>query len=164
MNFGFTETQREIQRLAKTILADQVTAESLAAYDEYQTDRFDKTLWQDFANAGLLGLAVDETYGGMGLGFTELALLIEEIGRTIAPLPLIPHLVSAALPLQQFGSAALKERLLPGVVSGDLFLTAALIEGHHQEPANPLTTTAVAVPAPLTTHTLSSSAPSRIEP
>ncbi|WP_373096851.1 acyl-CoA dehydrogenase family protein [Zhongshania sp.] len=144
MDFGFSEQQRDVQTLARQILSDNVSPESLAQYDVYQADRFDRELWAKVAEAGLLGVAVGEEYGGMDFGFFELALLVEEAGRSIAPLPLISHLVSAALPIQQFGSAEQRQRWLPGVVSGETLLSAALTEPYNEDPTQPLLTTAVA--------------------
>jgi alkylation response protein AidB-like acyl-CoA dehydrogenase len=126
MDFGFSEEQREVQTLARKILSEQVTPEKLAAYDEFKQERFDAQLWQQLAESGLLGVAIAEEFGGMGFGFSELAQLIEEVGRTIAPVPVISHLVSAALPIQRFGTQQQKQRLLPGAVDGSLMLTAAL--------------------------------------
>ncbi len=126
MDFGFSENQREVQQLARQILSEQVTPEKLAQYDEFAAERFDRELWQKLSEAGLLGVAIEEAHGGMGFGFFELALLVEEAGRVLAPLPLIPHAVSAALAIQQFGSEKQKADLLPGAVDGSLLLTAAL--------------------------------------
>ena len=142
MDFGFSEQQREVQTLARQILSREVSPEKLAAYDEFRAERFDAELWGKLAEAGLLGVAVDEAYGGMGFGFTELALLVEELGRSIAPLPLLAHVVSAALPVQKFGSAAMKERLLPGVVQGVTLLTAGLLEPVVEDPSCPASVTA----------------------
>lgn len=144
MDFGFSEQQQAVQNLARQILSEQVTSEHLAIYDEYQNEAFDKNLWEKLAHAGLLGVALDEQYGGMGFGFIELALFIEEIGRSIAPVPVVPTLVSAALPIQRFGSSAQKDRLLAGVASGDSLLTAGLMEALNEDPAAPILTTAVA--------------------
>ena len=144
MDFGFTEEQKDVQNLARKILTDRVTPELLAQYDEYNSDRFDQKLWSQLAAAGLLGVAVDEQYGGMGFGLVELALLVEEIGRSIAPVPVIAHLVSAALPVQRFGNSEQKQRLLPSVVSGESILTAALMESMNEDPANPQLTQALA--------------------
>jgi alkylation response protein AidB-like acyl-CoA dehydrogenase len=144
MDFGFSEQQRDVQNLARDILNDNVTAQSLSQYDDYGAERFDRELWKKFAQAGLLGVAVDEEYGGMGFGFFELALLLEEAGRTIAPLPLTAHLISAALPIQKFGSDAQKQQWLPGVASGECLLTAALSEAYNDDPAQPWLTTAKA--------------------
>lgn len=144
MDFGFNEEQQEVQNLAKQILTDQVKPEKLAEYDEYKQERFDQDLWKQLAEAGLLGVAIDEQYGGMGFGFTELALFIEEIGRTIAPVPVVSHLVSAALAIQKFGNDEQKQRLLPAAVSGELMLTAGLMEDLNEDATNPLAVTAVA--------------------
>lgn len=143
MDFGFSEEQQDVTNLARSMLSDLVTAEKLKAYDEYAAERFDRELWQQLAEGGLLGVAVEESYGGMGFGFIELCLFIEELGRTIAPVPAITHLVSAAMPIQKFGSEQQKSNYLPGVVSGEKLLTAALNENLNDNPANPLATTAV---------------------
>ena len=144
MDFGFTDEQQDVQNLAREILTDLVTPELLAQYDEYQADRFDQNLWQKLAAAGLLGVAIDEQYGGMGFGFIELALFIEELGRSIAPVPAISHLVSAALPIQAFANSEQKQRLLSGVVSGETLLTTALMEPGNEDPARPRLTRAIA--------------------
>ena len=145
MDFAFSAEQREVQTLAQKIFSDKVTPEGLAAYDGFEQPRFDQELWRTLAEAGLLGAAISDAHGGMGFGFTELALLIEEAGRHVAPLPLIPCLVSAALPLQRFGPAPLQEELLPKVADGSLLLTAALGEPGSEDPARPETCTAKAV-------------------
>ncbi|POP51318.1 acyl-CoA dehydrogenase family protein [Zhongshania marina] len=144
MDFGFSEQQRDVQNLARQILSDNVTAEKLSQYDDYKAERFDRELWQKFAEAGLLGVAIDDEFGGMGFGFFELGLLVEEAGRAIAPLPLISHLISAALPIQQFASHAQKLAWLPKVASGEILLTAALSEAYNDDPTQPYLTTAKA--------------------
>lgn len=128
MDFGFSEEQRDIQKLARQILQDLVTPTTLAAYDNYASERFDRALWGKLAEAGLLGVAVPEEHGGMGFGFMEVALMMEEAGRAIAPAPLAVHMAGGIMPLARFGSAEQKNRLLPGAASGERVLTAALEE------------------------------------
>jgi len=142
MDFGFTPEQQEIQALARKILGEQVTPGKLAAYDEYATPRFDRELWGQLCAAGLPGVALDERYGGMGFGFTELALFIEEIGRSIAPVPAIGHCVTAGLTLQRFAPETMREAVLPAAARGELLLGAALAEPLNEDPANPLEVTA----------------------
>lgn len=141
MDFGFNEQQREVQALARKILSEQVSPGELASYDEYAQPRFDIALWQQLAAAGLAGVALDERHGGMGFGFTELALLVEEVGRTIAPLPVAGHCV-AALAVQRFAGQALQATLLPGAASGEILLSAALTEPLNEDPTAPLAVTA----------------------
>lgn len=138
MDFGFNEQQREVQGLARQILSQEVTPEKLAAYDEYKAERFDRALWGQLAEAGLLGVTVAEEFGGMGFGFTELCLLLEEIGRTIAPLPALPTLAGGALALQRFGDAAQQRQWLPAVTAGTAVLTVALAEQQNPDIARPL--------------------------
>lgn len=141
MDFSYSEEQCDVQKLAEEILADKASPECQDKLEK-QGERFDAELWAQLASSGLLGVAIIDEFGGMGFGFTELCLLAEEVGRTVAPVPIIPVLVSAALPLQHFGSDEQKQRLLPGVVSGDILLTAALMETQNEDPATALLTNA----------------------
>ena len=139
MDFSFNEIQLDVQKLANQILQDQSTTERLNKIDE-QEDRFDKELWAQLAEAGLLGVAFSEENGGMGLGFMELSLLVEEVGRTVAAAPVVPTVVSAGLPIQAFGTAEQKARLLTPLASGELLVTAALNESQNECPSTPVTT------------------------
>ena len=100
-------------------------AEKIAAV-EAGDERIDRDLWQALADADLLGLAVPEADGGAGYGLMELCLLLEAQGNAVAPVPLWSTLVLGALPIARFGSEAQRARWLPGVVAGDVILTAAL--------------------------------------
>ena len=68
-----------------------------------------------------------EAAGGLGLGFLDLCLVLREVGQYVAPLPAVPTLVAGALPIARFGTDA-QQAILPKVVSGDVLLTAALVE------------------------------------
>ncbi len=127
MDFSLTDEQRAIADLAAQILTDRCTLDRLKAI-EASDDRYDRELWAEFAKAGLLGAALPESVGGSGGGLIEICLLLEQQGRRVAPLPLLPTIVSAALPLARFGSAEQQQRVLPGVVAGTTLLTAALSE------------------------------------
>ncbi|MCY4044682.1 MAG: acyl-CoA/acyl-ACP dehydrogenase [Cellvibrionales bacterium] len=135
MDFSFNETQNEVKELANKILTDMVTVDRLNAIDT-QEERFDSELWAQLAEAGLLGVAFSEDNGGMGFGFTELCLFIEETGRTVAPVPVIPVIVGAGLPIQQFGDKALAEKLLPEVATGNLIITSAMTEPYNIDAEN----------------------------
>jgi alkylation response protein AidB-like acyl-CoA dehydrogenase len=136
MNFALSEEQQDVQALAAKILTQEATVDRLKAIEATQ-ERFDNKLWQDLAKAGLLGVAVDETYGGMGFDFQTLCLLLEEVGKTVAPVPVVPVLATAALTLQQFGQVSQCERWLPGLCRGELLLTAALTEPDCEDPTSP---------------------------
>ncbi|HSC75824.1 MAG TPA: acyl-CoA dehydrogenase family protein [Pseudomonadales bacterium] len=126
MNFGLSEEQKDIQTLANQILGDQVTPEELHKYDMWKQERYSGALWAQLADAGLLGIAIPEDKGGMGFGFSELALFIEECGRVLAPVPAVPSLISA-LAVKKYGNAEL-QAMLGGVATGEVVLTAAFHE------------------------------------
>lgn len=107
-----TPEQEALVGLAAEIFEGRTSNEQLAA-TERSDSRWDAQLWRELADAGLLGLAVPEASGGAGLGLTELALLLEQQGRFLAPVPLWETLVGALL-LAEAGHT----RLLPDVVSG----------------------------------------------
>ncbi len=127
MDFSQTDDQRALADLAGQILTDRCTLERLKAI-ERSDERYDRDLWAEFAKAGLLGAALPESAGGSGGGFIEACLLLEQQGRRVALLPLLPTLVSAAMPLVRFGSEEQQQRYLPGVAAGKTLLTAALTE------------------------------------
>jgi alkylation response protein AidB-like acyl-CoA dehydrogenase len=139
MDFSFTEEQNEIQGLARQILSDKVTHERLKEI-EAEPDWFDRDLWGELAKAGLVGIALPEDVGGGGFGILEACLVLQEIGRAVAPIPYLPTVVMAAMPIAQFGTAEQRKRLLPGVAEGDTVLTAALSELLNTDPMSPTTT------------------------
>ncbi len=75
--------------------------------------------WRELAAQGWLGLHVDETYGGSGYGIGELVVVLEELGRSIAPGPFVPTVLAAAIVASGTNDAA-KQALLPGLASGEV--------------------------------------------
>ena len=143
MDFAFTDEQHAVSEAAMGLLSGLVDAERILAVEQTD-DVVDRELWAALSAADLLGLAVPEAHGGGGYGLTELCLLLQAQGNVVAPVPLWATLVLGALPLARFGSPELQARWLPGVVAGDVMLTAALngvAMGVHGVP--PVTATAV---------------------
>ena len=139
MDFALTDEQTAVRDLAVEVLGDHCTPEALRAAEGGDSPGFDRALWAKLAEAGLLGVCIPEEHGGLGLGLVELALLLEEAGRTAAPVPLLGGLALGALAVVRHGSAEQQAALLPGVAGGELLLTAALTEPLGEELA-PATT------------------------
>ena len=127
MDFTLTEDQTAIRELAAQIFTDRVTDEYLSHYTK-ANKTYDEKLWALVAEQGLLGVAIPESVGGSGLGFSELCLVLQEQGRRLAPLPLLSNLVMAALPIVRFASADQQQRWLTPLVAGEHQLSAALAE------------------------------------
>lgn len=138
MDFSLTEEQTAISDLAEKILSDHSSLERLKGLEE-SSECIDREAWAKLAEAGLVGLAIPEENGGAGSGFVELCLVLEQVGKVVAHVPFLATAVYGALPVARFGSAAQKERLLPGVAAGTSLLSAALGE-IGSDPRNPQTT------------------------
>lgn len=138
MDFSFTEAQSAVADLSRKIFAERVSPATLKAA-EAEPDWFYRRLWADLAAAGLLGTAIPESEGGSGHGLLELCALLVEAGAVVAPIPLWPTLVLGALPIAALGTAEQKQRLLPGVVAGEILLTAGLAEQNATDPTLPET-------------------------
>jgi alkylation response protein AidB-like acyl-CoA dehydrogenase len=138
MDFSFTEEQEAVGDLARQILEGQITQERLRELEDSRAP-YDERTWTELARAGLLGIALPEEAGGAGLGFLEVCRLLEQVGRTVAPVPVVPTVVMGALPVARFGTEEQRRRLLPPAAAGDLILTSALVEP-GTEPTRPATT------------------------
>jgi alkylation response protein AidB-like acyl-CoA dehydrogenase len=137
MDFGLSEEQEALVEALRGILESRMTMERLKELDA-DTEWFDRDTWAQLAKADLLGLTVPENRGGLGYGILDACVLLQEIGRTVAPVPFLHTAVSGVLPIAEFGTAAQQSKWLPGVVDGSVVLTAALIE-NEAEPEAPTT-------------------------
>jgi alkylation response protein AidB-like acyl-CoA dehydrogenase len=127
MDFAFSDEQQELRELARKILGDLATNERLKDI-EARSPVFDEDLWRELGRSNLLGLAVPEAHGGLGFGAFELFMLLQEIGRAVAPVPVYATALLGALPIERFGSDEQKSKWLPKVATGDAILSAALVE------------------------------------
>lgn len=89
-------------------------------------ERFDRALWSEMAELGILGIVIDERYGGTGLGPVELELIAEETGAALLSSPLLGSSVLTATLIATAGDEAARERLLPGLAAGSTIGAAAL--------------------------------------
>lgn len=125
MDFRLSEDQITVRDLARASFGRRRDAARLAGI-EAEPDRFDAVLWQELADAGVLGLVVPESHGGAGLGFAEIVFALVEQGRTVGRVPLLETAVLGALPLLRYGTEEQQAQWLPGVADGSTVLTAAL--------------------------------------
>jgi alkylation response protein AidB-like acyl-CoA dehydrogenase len=129
MDFAFSDDQVALQALAHEILTEQVTNEHLQSLEAANpTAVYDEHLWKQLAASGLTGIAVPEEQGGAGLGFLDLAVIFDEVGRAVAPIPAVATLATAHV-LAKSALAAVAP-LLPGVASGDTILTTGFGDVH----------------------------------
>lgn len=139
MNFDFNESQEAVAALAEQVFSGSAGADRVTEV-ERTSGRFDRELWAALAASDLLGVAIGEEHGGLGLGMIETALVLREQGRRVAPVPLWPTLVLGAMPISEFGAPALRDRWLRAVVSGQAVLTGAFSEWGANEALSPSVT------------------------
>ncbi|MFJ8937195.1 acyl-CoA dehydrogenase family protein [Streptomyces sp. NPDC102365] len=124
MDATFTAEQDEIRRTLRELLLKRCGPEEVRAAVRTAAGH-DPGLWETLAQQlGLPGLALPEAYGGVGCTTTELALAAEEMGRALAPSPLLATAALGAPLVLALGSADQRAALLPRISSGGL--TAAL--------------------------------------
>jgi 3-oxocholest-4-en-26-oyl-CoA dehydrogenase beta subunit len=124
MDFGLDPEQRELAALAERIFADHTGTARLAAV-ERSPERIDRELWRVLADAGLLGLGIEPEWDGSGCGVLEVALVLEQQGRHVAPVPLWETLLLGAAPIARAATAAQRATWLPRVAAGQCLLTGA---------------------------------------
>jgi alkylation response protein AidB-like acyl-CoA dehydrogenase len=138
VDFSFDEVQEDVRGLAARLVEARVTPSRLREL-EAGLDRMDRDLWAELAAANLLGLCLPERDGGSGYGILEAVVVLEELGRAVAPVPFLETVVLGAMTVADHGSDEQRARWLPGVVDGSVVLTAALQET-VADPLAPATT------------------------
>lgn len=127
MDLRLTEEQEMLKTAAKDYFAEKCPAKLVRemAADE---KGYVPQIWQEIADMGWLGLIFPEQYGGAGMTFSDLSVLLEEMGRVLFPGPFIPSIILGGLTILQIGSEAQKNRYLPVIANGKAIFTMALIE------------------------------------
>ncbi|HUF53253.1 MAG TPA: acyl-CoA dehydrogenase family protein [Dehalococcoidia bacterium] len=126
MNFGLTDEQQILTNVARRFIDERAPIATVRDVME-SPDAFDEKLWGEMAGLGWLGLIIDEQYGGAGLGFVDLAVLLEETGRGLLPGPLLSTSLAAAA-ISEFGNDDQKARYLPSLADGSAIGTLAVLE------------------------------------
>ena len=128
MNFDFSEDQKLLQQTARDYLAENAPLAACRAVLE-SDEPYSRALWKGAAELGWLGTAIPEKFGGAGFGYLELAVVAEEVGRALAPIPF----ASSGLPSKRGLVAGWLRRTAEGAIyrslaSGDAIGTLALTE------------------------------------
>jgi acyl-CoA dehydrogenase len=127
----------EDQELLAKIAADFVKEKSPVARfrdlrDHNDATGFSRELWKEMAALGWVGIPFDEAHGGAGLGLAELVVVLEELGRTLAPEPFLSTVLLGGQALALGGNEALATEWLPKVAAGDALVTVAQQEARSR--------------------------------
>src|SRR2546421_5423421 len=129
MDFGFNQEQELLRNTARKFLENDCTSEFVRARMAEPagvTDAF----WTKLAEQGWLGLIYPEEYGGTGLGFVDLTVLMEEMGRAVMPGPFFSTVLLGGLAILEAGSAGQKKEGLAKIPQGQAQATLAFTQPH----------------------------------
>jgi alkylation response protein AidB-like acyl-CoA dehydrogenase len=127
VNLAFSEEQEELRATARRFLEQKAPSAVVRLLMETE-DGFDQALWLENAAMGWQAMAIPEQYGGAGFGFVELVVLLQEMGRALYPSPFFSSVILGAFTVLESGDEAHKEKLLPGIASGELRVAMAVTE------------------------------------
>ena len=127
LDFGLGETAEAIRDTTARFAADRIAP--LAA-DIDATNTFPRQLWPQMGELGLHGLTVEEEFGGLGLGYLEHVVAMEEVSRASASVGLSygAHSNLCVNQIRRWGSEEQKRRYLPGLISGEHVGSLAMSE------------------------------------
>jgi alkylation response protein AidB-like acyl-CoA dehydrogenase len=121
--------QTALQSTARELLTDRSPSAKVREIMA-ESQGYDPDLWSQLGSLGLVGVAVPDKFGGGGAGHVERSLVLEELGRSLAPTPFLASAVLAADALTVIGDEAAALELLPGLATGDMIGTVAVAESH----------------------------------
>jgi alkylation response protein AidB-like acyl-CoA dehydrogenase len=127
MDFGFSDEQELLRQTARDFLAENCPTAFVRQMMEDDTG-YAPALWKKMADLGWLGLAFPEEYGGQGLGFVDLTVILEEMGAALLPSPFLSTVLLAGQTILIGGSEAQKHAYLPKIADGSLIATLAMTE------------------------------------
>ncbi|MFD2677024.1 acyl-CoA dehydrogenase family protein [Camelimonas lactis] len=127
MNFDFSDEQKQLRDSARRFLEKQSSVAVVRRVLEGD-EGYDRELWQGLAEMGFTGAAIPEEFGGAGLGYLELCVIAEELGRAVAPVPFSSTVYLAAEFLLAAGNDAQKKNYLPKIAAGEVIGTFAYAE------------------------------------
>jgi alkylation response protein AidB-like acyl-CoA dehydrogenase len=140
VHLEFTTEQDELRDGVRAMLARECPMSLVREVVEKGTTP--DALWSQMVELGWPALTVPERAGGLGMGTVELAVVVEELGRVLAPGPFVPTATQFAPVVAEAGSPEQQERFLGGIAAGELTGTLALVEESGSVDAGHVTTTA----------------------
>lgn len=130
MTFALTDEQQLLRGSAAQFVRDHSSLRRIRALrDSGDPDGFSRDLWRRMAELGWLGIIFPEEYGGLGLGYKDLIVVLEELGKGLMPEPWLSTVLLGGALVFRAGNAAQCEAVLPRVIRGELLLACA-----YQEP------------------------------
>ncbi len=143
MGLVLTEDQELLSKTAEDFVRTNAPINHVRALrDAKDVVGFSQDLWKEMAKLGWTGILVPEAFGGAGLGLTDLAVVLEALGRNLTPQPFLSTVLLAGQLVRTAGTAEQQETILPGIASGDAIAAVAYQEAYSRYFLNRVTTSA----------------------
>ncbi len=128
MNLVLSEEQELLRQTARDFVAGRSSLKRIRTLrDSADPDGFSRDLWAEMARLGWIGIVLPEAHGGLGLGYLDLMVVMEELGRGLMPEPMLSTVLLGANAILLGGGAA-QEVHLPRVAAGERLLALAFQE------------------------------------
>lgn len=134
MDFAFSKDQELIRKSVREFFKKECPTDTVRELKD-DPRGFSPKMWKKMVKLGYPGVMIPELYGGMDGEFIELMIIMEEIGRSLAPLPLYATVGLCVPALIQFGTDSQKEDLLPDIAEKGTIWTLAHSEGATDQDA-----------------------------
>jgi len=145
MSFSFTDEQTEFRSILRRFLADKSPTTEVRRLMETE-DGYDPDIWRQLSqDLGVMAIHIPEEYGGQGFGFVELAIVLEEMGRSLLCAPYFSTVVLAATAILNAGDEDQKRALLPPIAAGETRAALAFTEENGRWDTGGAAMTATAV-------------------
>jgi len=129
MPLVLTDEQAMLRDSVRSFLRENASVEHLRRLRDSNDSRgFSTDVWRSFVELGFAGILLPESFGGLGLGFVEVGVVMEEMGRHLSATPFLSTAVLATTALVRGGSEAHKAQYLPGIARGTVIAALAVDE------------------------------------
>ncbi|MFC1953074.1 acyl-CoA dehydrogenase family protein [Chloroflexota bacterium] len=143
MNFTLSEEQEMLKTMARDFLTDKYPKTLIKEIEEDEKG-YSPELWKEMAELGWMGLVLPEEYGGSGMSFLDMSVLLEEAGRACLSGPLFSTVILGSLPILAAGNDEQKHEYLTKIANGEAIFTLALTEASAGYDAESITVKATA--------------------
>jgi alkylation response protein AidB-like acyl-CoA dehydrogenase len=127
MDFNYSEEQDMLRTMARDFLTDKVPKTLVKELEEDEKG-YSPDLWNEMVELGWMGLLIPDEYGGSGMTFLDLSVVLEEIGRACLPGPYFSTVVLGGIPILKYGTPEQKQEYLGKIAGGEAVCTFAITE------------------------------------
>ena len=135
MKLILTEEQQFLKDTAKNFARDKTPVTHFREMrDSENSQCWDDAIWKEMVELGWSGILVPEKFGGSEFGMAGISVIMQELGKTLTPSPILSTSVLGVSTVDMLGSDEQKSNFLPKIVSGEITTALAIDEGNHHNP------------------------------